>query len=86
MPAPTDEEQDMALLDRQSLLKIGGMGLLGVSLPRLMRAAWQPATIAPRAKSVICLFQWGGPSQLDVFDMKPQAPDTIRSPYQSFAS
>jgi hypothetical protein len=68
------------------LLKIGGMGMLGLTLPKLLHAAARPATIAPRAKSVIFLFQWGGPSQLDMFDMKPGAPDGIRSPYQPIAT
>jgi hypothetical protein len=76
----------METLHRRSLLKIGGMGLLGVTLPKLLQAASRPAAIAPRAKSAIFLFQWGGPSQLDMFDMKPQAPDTIRSPYRSIAT
>ena len=40
----------------------------------------------PRAKSVIFLFQWGGPSHLDTFDMKPDAPDTVRSPYRPIGS
>ena len=29
---------------------------------------------------------WGGPSQLDTFDMKPDAPDTVRSPYKPIAT
>src|SRR5688500_2418350 len=74
------------MLARRSLLKIGGTGLLGVTLPNLLSAATKPLAIAPRAKSVIFLFQWGGPSQLDMFDMKPNAPDTIRSPYQAIAT
>ncbi|MDG2382752.1 MAG: DUF1501 domain-containing protein [Pirellulaceae bacterium] len=70
---------------RRSMLKIGGQGLLGLTLPRLL----QSGTIAhhpPRAKSVIFLFQWGGPSQLDTFDMKPNAPEGIRSPYRTISS
>jgi hypothetical protein len=39
-----------------------------------------------RAKSVLFLFQWGGPSQIDMFDMKPDAPDTIRSPYKPIST
>lgn len=73
-------------MHRRTLLKIGGMGLLGVTLPKLLSAATNPSAIAPRAKSVIFLFQWGGPSQLDMFDMKPTAPDTIRSPYKAVAT
>ena len=36
----------------------------------------------PRAKSVIFLFQWGGPSHIDMFDMKPDAPEGIRGPHK----
>jgi len=58
---------------------------MGLSLPRLLHAERTTAPIA-RVRSVIFLFQWGGPSQLDTFDMKPGAPDTVRSPYQSIAT
>ncbi len=67
---------------RRSLLRAGGQGLLGLSVPKLLWGADRTAGRLPvRAKSVIFLFQWGGPSHLDTFDMKPEAPDTIRSPY-----
>jgi hypothetical protein len=59
------------------------MGLLGLNLPTLLRAAEQPKQIKQRAKSVIFLFQWGGPTHIDTFDMKPNAPDDIRGPYKS---
>ncbi len=55
-------------------------------MPKLLRAAERRQTLVPRAKSVIFLFQWGGPSQLDTFDMKPNAPLTVRSPYRAIAS
>lgn len=76
----------MTLLTRRSMLKIGGQGLLGLTLPQLMQAAENTSAIKPRAKSVIFLFQWGGPSQLDTFDMKPDAPTTVRSPYRPVKS
>ena len=66
---------------RRAALRIGGAGMLGLTAPKLMMAselAGKSSTtpaIRPRAKSVIFLFQWGGPSQLDTFDMKPNAPD-----------
>lgn len=73
-------------LPRRVALRVGGLGMLGLSMPRLMQANDAVASIRARAKSVIFLFQWGGPSHLDTFDMKPSAPDTIRSPYRSIAS
>ena len=76
----------MNSLTRRNAIKIGGTGMLGLTLPKLLRAERQPRSIKVRAKSVIFLFQWGGPSQLDTFDMKPDAPDTVRSPYQPVQS
>ena len=70
---------------RRSILRIGGTGVLGLTLPKLMQAA-ERAKLKARAKSVIFLFQWGGPSQLDTFDMKPDAPSTVRSPYRPISS
>lgn len=76
---------------RRTLLKVGGLGMLGLTLPKLLAAeALAPgsALSAPkaRAKSVIFLYQFGGPSHLDMFDMKPNASDKIRSPHKPIAS
>jgi hypothetical protein len=76
----------MLSTNRRSILQVGGAGLLGLSMPKLLRAAESGVSLKPRAKSVIFLFQWGGPSQLDTFDMKPTAPSTVRSPYRPIAS
>lgn len=76
----------MKSLTRRTMLRIGGQGLLGLTVPKLMQAAENRPAIKPRAKSVIFLFQWGGPSQLDTFDMKPDAPATVRSPYRPVSS
>ena len=70
---------------RRTLLRAGGMSLLGMSMPKFLRAAEASAAtakIAPKAKSVIFLFQWGGPSQIDILDMKPEAPKEYRSPHK----
>src|SRR5207247_2221573 len=78
-----------ARLSRRMLIRAGGAGLLGLTMPGLLRAVEtsQPAA-APRvrAKRVIFLFQWGGPSHVDMFDMKPNAPDHYRSPLKPIAS
>ena len=73
-------------LTRRHAIKVGGMGLLGLTLPKLLCAEERTETLKARAKSVIFLMQWGGPSHIDMFDMKPEAPDTIRSPYQAIDS
>jgi hypothetical protein len=73
-------------IDRRTMLRVGGAGMLGMTMPKLIQAAERSPSIKPRAKSVIFLFQWGGPSQLDTFDMKPDAPETVRSPYRPISS
>ena len=71
---------------RRKLLQIGGLGLLGLTAPKLLRAAEQPASLPVRARSIIFLYQFGGPSHLDTFDLKPDAPEGIRSRFGSIPS
>lgn len=72
------------VMTRRELLQAGGAGLLGLSLPRVLaaeEAAVPLESTGGRAKSVIFLFLFGGPSQLETFDLKPGAPKEIRGPY-----
>ena len=69
-------------LTRRTLLQAGGAGLFGLSLPKLLAAEESQSVTNGRAKSVIFLFLFGGPSQLETFDMKPEAPETIRGPFK----
>jgi len=79
-------------LSRRAALKVGGLGLLGLTMPRLLRAqaqqTWAPSgkPIKHRAKSVIFLYQFGGPSHVDMFDMKPNSPEAIRGPHKPMSS
>jgi hypothetical protein len=73
-------------ISRRAALKVGGMGMLGLTMPGLLKALENPQKIKPRAKSVIFLFQWGGPSHIDMFDMKPDAPEGIRGPHRPISS
>ncbi|MEX1231264.1 MAG: DUF1501 domain-containing protein [Planctomycetaceae bacterium] len=79
-------------LPRREMLQAVGGGLLGVNwfttqqaLAANALAQEDPAPLA-RAKSVIFLFLFGGPCQLETFDQKPNAPDSIRGPYKPIAS
>lgn len=72
-------------MHRRTLLQIGSLGLTGITLPRAMRAAAAERT-APRAKACILLYMDGGPSHIDLFDLKPAAPAEIRGPFQPIAS
>jgi hypothetical protein len=73
-------------LSRRTVLEAAGAGLLGLTLPQLLAAEQAGSSSAsgpkPRAKSVIFLFLFGGPSQLETFDMKPDAPAKIRGPFR----
>ena len=67
---------------RRHLLQIGGASLLGMALPQRLHAAVPKA----RAKAVIFLHQFGGPSHHDLFDMKPNATAEIRGAYKPIAT
>ena len=69
-----------AAMSRRQLLKVGGLGLLGLNMPGLLRAAAAKKGPKPKVKSVIFLFQFGGPSHIDMFDRKPNAPEAYRGP------
>lgn len=62
---------------RRDLMLAGGLGLLGQGLTKPSHAA---TTEAPKAtaKNVILLYLFGGPSQLETFDPKPDAPQEVR--------
>jgi hypothetical protein len=72
-------------MTRRHLLQAAGAGLLGLSLPKVMQAETERSFPRGRAKSVIFMMLFGGPSQLETFDMKPDAPDTIRGPFRPIA-
>jgi hypothetical protein len=78
---------------RREFLRIGGAGLAGLSLANILKlqaqqsAAAGPAASQPRngwgrAKSVIILYLQGGPSHIDIWDPKPDAPSNIRGDFK----
>src|SRR5712691_8096284 len=88
LPSSTD-------LSRRHLLQVGGLGLMGLSLPRLLAARETAGSgdprrardgLAPKADHCIVLFLNGGPSHLDMWDMKPDQPDGIRGEFQPIAT
>ena len=68
-------------LNRRSLLRVGTAGIAGLTLPRLLHASDAGRAKAGPAKSIIFLHQFGGPSHLDTFDLKPDAPSGIRGEF-----
>ncbi|HEV3121090.1 MAG TPA: DUF1501 domain-containing protein [Isosphaeraceae bacterium] len=77
--------QAIERLSRRKLIKVGTAAFAGLNLPALLRAA-ESSGRAAKAKHVIFLHQFGGPSHLDTFDMKPDAPDGIRGEFKPIAS
>ena len=71
---------------RRQLLQVGGAGLFGLSLPGLLAASERSSARKAKARAVIFLHQFGGPSQTDTFDMKPNAPDNIRGEFKPIAT
>ena len=69
---------------RRMFLKVGGLSLFGLSLPRLL-AAREAAT---GGKDINCILLWtdGGMSNIDTLDMKPDAPVEFRGEFQPIAS
>lgn len=71
-------------VDRRQALHLGGNALLGgLSLPTLLQLQAEAGTEKPKkAESCILIFLQGGPSTIDMWDMKPEAPSEIRGPYK----
>jgi uncharacterized protein (DUF1501 family) len=65
---------------RRAFLQVGASSVLGLSLADLLRVQANGASGA-KAKAVILLWLWGGPSQLDTFDPKPGAALDFRGPF-----
>ena len=81
------------IVPRRTLLQASALGSAGWSIGSALQANERlSAGIASappgfgRAKRCLLLFMWGGPSQLDTFDPKPLAPDTIRGPFKAIAT
>ncbi|MFP6769555.1 MAG: DUF1501 domain-containing protein [Planctomycetaceae bacterium] len=73
-------------LTRRDVLRAGGAGLFGTSLSQLLAAENVRTITGGRARSVMFLFLFCGPSQLESFDMKPEAASTLRGPLKPIAS
>ncbi len=84
MKSPACRNFDTIRPSRRQLLRVGGMGVLGLTLPKILAGSGIPGKRPrARAKSVIFLFQWGGPSHVDMFDLKPNAPSEYRTPHKA---
>ena len=85
MASTCPDFRETCRISRRSLLKVGAAGFAGLNLPSFLRAAEGSKAVA-RAKHVIFLHQFGGPSQIDTFDMKTDATEKIRGEFRPIAS
>ena len=80
-------------LSRRDLMRVGGASLLGLNLPQFLQWKAQAAETGvsalkgakgfDTAKSVLMVFLQGGPSHVDIWDPKPDAPLNIRGEFKS---
>ena len=70
-------------LKRREFLQIGALSAIGLSWPQYL-AAKEAGAVQPGhdEKACIMIFNLGGPSHLDLWDMKPEAPSEIRGPFK----
>jgi hypothetical protein len=83
-------------ISRRDLIQAGALSLFGLTMSDLFRLEYVPAAASTlnaqgstlkartfgRAKSVVILFLYGSPGQLDTWDMKPDQPESIRGPFK----
>src|SRR4029079_11763196 len=86
---PNGKRPSTSKLSRRQLLQAGGIGMLSMGVPGTVTArvdgnASRHGGAAP--KSCIFILLCGGPSHVDSWDLKPDAPEDIRGPYKPVAS
>jgi hypothetical protein len=70
-------------VSRRDVLRVGSLAFAGLTLPEILRLrAAGAAPSAGRGKSVIMIWMRGGPSHIDSYDMKPDAPAEIRGEFR----
>src|SRR5688572_2454262 len=70
-------------LNRREFLQVGSLAAIGLSLPQLL-ATEKANIVKPGKENAACImiFNLGGPSHIDLWDMKPDAPREIRGPFK----
>ena len=73
-------------MNRRDLLSVAGLGAAGSGLLTAASRGASGAAPTPRARSCVFLFLFGGPSQVDLWDMKPRAPREVRGEFEPIAT
>src|SRR5437879_1672685 len=82
-------DERAARLSRRQLLRAGGLGAFGLNLAGLFRAGATARGAPPQPAPVrhcIVIFYYGGPSHLDTWDPKPDAPAEVRGAFRTIAT
>jgi hypothetical protein len=77
---------DCAGFHRRDFLRLGMTGLLGISLADVLRLEASAGAGHTKARSVIMIWLAGGPSTIDIWDLKPNASDSIRGEFKPIAT
>src|SRR4051812_8700469 len=86
---PSRFQTDCEGFHRRDFLKFGAAGLMGLSLPELLRLEAQSAQKGGKdrkAEAVIMIWLSGGPSAIDMWDLKPDAPEGIRGEFKPIST
>lgn len=81
---PPDANLRRTCVSRRTMLRIGSLALGGLTLSDCLRA--RAAAAKPRETAVIHVFMGGGPSQIDLYDLKPEAPAEIRGEFRPIST
>src|SRR5687768_12549794 len=73
-------------ISRREFLRVGGLAFGGLTLADVLRQRASAAAGSGRNKSVIMIWMRGGPSHIDSYDMKPNAPAEIRGEFNPIAT
>src|SRR6516165_9344757 len=74
-------------ISRREVLRVGGLAFTGLMWSDLLRgraaaSTQKPAATFGKAKACILIFNYGGPSHLDTWDLKPDAPAEVRGEFK----
>src|SRR5262249_6091081 len=70
-------------VSRRAFLRVGSASVFGLSLPHVLAAQANQSAAGRKDINVIVLWMGGGASNIDTFDMKPDAPAEIRGEFKS---
>ncbi|MFC1758590.1 DUF1501 domain-containing protein, partial [Planctomycetota bacterium] len=76
----------LPIISRRDFVRVGSVSALGLGVSNLLRSRASAAPSETRAKSCVLIWLDGGPSHLDTFDPKPNAPTEIRGPFSTIST